>query len=401
MAFNIQTKTTPLIIDFETSKGFRMIRTIWGPSPGSRNFQIQASYIQRKWPDVVQIVDPKTGETMKGQKYDTTTQEIKDDSIENHLRGVKQKKPIEPTQYEPRDRFQENKNMNKTREKFQRIVKECLAELNQIKQVDPRERLKESLRPMVEQVLGEIASIKVKEVDDEKAEKDKIRKGYNFDRQVIYHKHGGPERLDKTNVEKAKELETLVKDIDNNWQVYWDDHNELNVDAKNMGRVRITPKFENNFDIDFMWKLVDRIRAIALTWEQVKAFVKANLKELKAAEGNKTKADKAWEKSLANTVDQDKNKKMAGPENDIIKNRLEDPEHTKLKDTPKKDKDFKEDQVKKDEDQPDQPMKDVGEPKELNKNIEKTTKVKPPKHENDNTLRVKDKKTTKFRNRKS
>jgi len=352
--------------------------------------------------NIVRYIDSNTGETIKGDLYDTVEVDVNEDDILKHLEdGVKIQAPYEPTQYEPRNRFQENKNMNKTREKFQRIVKECLAELNQAKQVDPRKRLKESLRPMVEQVLGEIANIKVKEVDDEKAEKDKVRKGYNFDRQAIYHKDGGPERLDKTNVEKAEELETLVKDIDKDWQVYWDDHNELNVDAKNMGRVRITPKFENNFDIDFMWKLVDRIRAIALTWEQVKAFVKANLKELKASEGNKTKADKAWEKSLANTVDQDKNKKMAGPETDIIKNRLEDPEHTKLKDTPKKDKDFKEDQVKKDEDQPDQPMKDVGEPKELNKNIEKTPKVKPPKHDNDDTLKIKDKKTPKFRSRKS
>jgi hypothetical protein len=196
-----------------------------------------------------------------------------------------------------------------------------------------------------------------------------------------------------------------VKDINANWEAYWDDYGQMIVRAQNLLYVRIVPKYENNFDIDAYVKLVDRIRSISLTWEQVKSFVKENFKDVgKNPEGDKTKADKAWEKSMANKVDQDKNTKSAGPDNDLVKNRLEDPEHTKLKDTKKKDMDYKEDQVKKDEDQPDQPMKQVSgsgeDPKGKNKNIEKTTKVKPPKHENDYTLIVKDKKTSKFRSRK-
>lgn len=297
----------------------------------------------------------------------------------------------------------QEKSMNDVKTRFQKIVHECMTEL---KKESPRERLKESLRPMVQQVLGEIANIKVKEIDDEKAEKEKVQKGYDFARQSLYQKGGGTQRLDITNQEKKDELEKLVKDIDKSWDVYWDDHLELNVDAKNCGRIRISPKFENNFDIDFMVKLVDRIRAIALTWEQVKEFVKVNLKNLKGAEGNKTIADKKREQALANYVDDDK-QKDAGPRWDVIKNRGEknNGEDAKIKDTPKKNKDFNEKQVKKDEDQPNQPMKDVTKPGEdpegKNKNIQKTPQVKPPKHDNDDTLKIKDKKTSKFRARKN
>jgi hypothetical protein len=296
----------------------------------------------------------------------------------------------------PRCKKQFNKNMNMTREKFQQLVKECLSE---IKGNDPREKLKESLRPMVQKVLSEIANVKLPEPD--KDEIEKVRKGYNA--KPVYSKDGGKERLDVTNDEKLKELETIVKAINSDWTVYWDDRNDLNVDAKNLLRVRITPKFENNFDIDAMVKLVDRVRAIALTWDQVKDFVKVNFSEVgKKPEGNKTKADSLREKSLANKVDQDKNKKSAGPDHDLIKNRLEDPEHTKVKDTVRKDKDYNKKDVEKEEDQPDQPMKDVGDPKNLNKDIKKTPQVKPQKHDNsDKALKTSLPKTKKFKKRSS
>lgn len=363
------------------------------------NDDFHSAYEKQKnrWKNVVRFIDSKSGETIKGPKYDTTTFHEDPHGIEYYApRGLKVKPPIEPTQHEPRDRFQENRNMI-TKEKFSKLVQECMAELKEASK-SPREKLKESLRPMVQQVLGEIANVKTKQVDDDKDEVEKVKKG--FTKMPIYQKD--PEiRLDKSNEEKIAELEKIVKDINPDWETYWDDYGQMIVRAQNLLYVRIVPKFEDNFDIDAYVKLVDRIRAIALTWEQVKAFVKENFKDVgKNPEGNKTKADKAYEKSLANKVDQDKNKKAAGPDHDLIKNRLEDPEHTKLKDTKKKDMDYKEDQVKKDEDQPDQPMKDVGEPKNLNKNIEKTTKVKPPKHEDDKTLRAKDKKTSKFRLRK-
>jgi len=351
--------------------------------------------------EVVRFVNGDTGEVVKGPKYDTVDLDIDDKEIEKNLKpGIKIQEPSEDLQYEPRDRFQESANMSKkAKQTLRDLIKECREE---IKKETPRERLKESLRPLVKKMLGEIATVKIKDIDDEKSEKEKIQKGYDFARQGLYKKGGSTQRLDITNKEKEEELSKLVKGIDDEWEVYWDDHLELNVDAKNCGRIRITPKFENNFDIDFMWKLVDRIRAIALTWEQVKEFVKANLKELKGEEGNKTKADKSNEKALANRVDQDKNQKDAGPDWDKVKNRGEkdNGEDAKIKSTKKDDMDYNEPAVKKDEDMPDQPMKQVVKPGEdpegKNHDIKKTDKVKPPKHKNDKKLRISDKKTPKF-----
>jgi hypothetical protein len=381
-----------VIVDVEYD-GKRIIGRVW-----DANYKDFHTTIQKyRWPELVQIVDPYTGETIKGPTYDTTKAPVERGSVEQFLSpGVKQTPPIEPTKHEPRNRFQENKNMSMTKDKFSKLVQECMSELKS--QKSPRQKLKESLRPMIQQVLSEIANVKTKGIDDDKDEVEKVRKG--FIKKPVYEKDPSA-RLDIDNDEKLAELEKIVKGINGEWETYWDDYGQMIVRAQNLLYVRIVPKFENNFDIDAYVKLVDRIRAIALNWEQVKDFVKENFKDVgKNPEGNKTKADKAWEKSMANKVDQDKNKKSAGPKNDLLKNRLEDPENTKLKTAKKKDRDYKEDQVTKDEDQPDQQMKDVGEPKNLNKNIEKTPKVKPPKHENDKTLIVKDKKTSKFRSRK-
>lgn len=395
---------TPIIVDLETKRGFRVISYV--AFPGEFHSAIQKilknkDIVHR----IVQIVNPLDGETIKGPKYDTTEQNVKGRNISNLLGGVKQRPPIEPSQSEPRDRFQENKSMIMTKDKFQRLVKEALSELREQKR-SPRERLKESLRPMVEQVLGEIANIKIKQIDDEKEEKQKVQKGYDFARQALYQNDGSTQRLDIPNNEKEEEMRKIVEDKFKEFDVYWDDHNDLVVNGQNLIKIRIVPKFENNFDIDAYFKLVDRVRAIGLTWDQVKAFVKVNLETLKGAEGNKTIADRRREHALANRVDQTKGKD-AGPRWDVIKNRGEkdNGQDAKLKTTKKKDMDYKENAVTKEEDFPDQPMKDVtkaGEdPKGKNHNIEKTSKVKPPKHENDKALRPTDKKTPKFRTRKS
>ena len=167
--------------------------------------------------------------------------------------------------------------------KFRNIVRECIAEIK--KENDPRERLKESLRSIVRKTLTEISNVTKPEPSTE--EKEKVNKGYAKD---------GNERLDKTNEKQEAELESLIHGIDPKWEVYTDDHNQLIVRAQNLLYVRICPKFENNYDVDAMVKLVDRVRAIALTWEQVKAFVKVNFSDLKKT----TKADQLHQKSIDN-----------------------------------------------------------------------------------------------------
>ena len=238
---------------------------------------------------------------------------------------------------------------------------------------------------MVKDVIKEIANIAKPELD--KDEKETISKGYN---------KKNNERLDKTNEKQQAELETIVHGIDPSWEAYWDDHNQLIVRAQNLLYIRICPKFENNYDIDAMVKLVDRIRAIALTWDQVKAFVKANLSDLK----NKTIPDQQRQKSIDNYDDREVIKKDAGPEKAKVKVRYQDPKNPSVKDTKKDDKNYNEPQTKREEDMPDQPMKQVTEPgkdpESKNKNITKTDRVKPPKHKNDKKLKVSDKKTPKF-----
>ena len=335
---------------------------------------------------VVQFIDANTGETLKGPMYDTTTLNPPM-GIEKHFKpGVKQQEPFEDTQYEPRDRYQENSHMNEMK-KFRNIVQECIAEIK--KETDPRTRLKESLRSVVKDVLKEIANVPEKLTDEAKVA---IQKGY-------FKK--GNERLDKTNEKLQKELETIVHGIDPNWQCYWDDHNQLVVLAQNLLYVRIVPKFENNYDIDAMVKLVDRVRAISQTWEQVKAFVKENFGNLK----NQTIPDQLKKRALDHYEDREVIKKDAGPEKAKVEPRYISPDKPKIKDTKKSDKDYNEPQTKREEDMPDKPMKQVTEPgkdpESKNKNIKTTDKVKPPKHKNDKKLKASDKKTPKFTLRKS
>ena len=212
-----------------------------------------------------------------------------------------------------------------------------------------------------------------------------------------YEKDGN-RRLDKTNEKQQKEIETIVHGIDPTWEVYWDDHLQLIIVAQNLLYVRICPQFEDRYNVDAMVKLVDRVRAIMLTWDQVKAFVKANFSDLK----HNTNADRLTKKSIDNYDVKGVGEKPAGPMGDVIKNRGEkkNGEDAKIKDSKRDDKDYNEKQVKKDEDQPDQPMKQVTEPGKdpdgKNKNIKTTEKPKAPKHKNDKKLRVSDKKTPKF-----
>jgi hypothetical protein len=365
---NNQSKT--VVIDHENaSKHKREIVAI----NTTKSFEQAVEQLKKNsiGPKVVQYVDSETGETIKGPLYDTTEVGVNVYDIVKHLKpGIRQQNPIEPTQNEPRDRFQENQHMKTEKQKFQSLVRECIAEVKA--ENDPRIRLKESLRKVVRNVLKEISTGTKPEPDKEETEK--VQKGFAKD---------GNERLDKNNTKLCKELETIVHGINADWDVYWDDRNDLVVSANNLLSVRITPKFENNFDIDAMIKLADRIRVIAVTWEQVKDFVKANFGTLE----NKT--DAAKKKSLDHYEDRDVIKKAAGPIQTDIKNRGEkkNGEDAKIKDTKRDDKNYNEKAVSKEEDQPDQPLKQVTEPGKdpdsKNKNIEKTPHVKPPKIKKD------------------
>jgi hypothetical protein len=448
-----------LVVDRETEHGFRVVNVLYIIGGFLHGIDKMKHQLPNIYKDVVQFVDPTTGETIKGPNYDTTGQDIKGRMVGDVLRsGIEQKMPMEPREHEPRDRFdewgdkQQYKNqiviskkflggysviaydalgkidgngtlsfnvntpdkakatakalvsshgrekwqiVDLTKEnimseiiKFRNMIRECISEIK--KENDPKERLKESLRGVVKNVLREIANVTKPELD--KDEKETISKGY-------FKK--GNERLDKTNEKQLAELETIIHGIDPTWEVYWDDHNQLIVRAHNLLYVRICQKYENNYDVDAMVKLVDRVRAIALTWDQVKAFIKANFSDLK----NKTIPDQLYKKSIDNHDDREVIKKDAGPEKAKVNVRYQDPKNPSVKDTKKADMNYNEPQTKRDEDMPDQPMKQVTDPGKdpegKNKNIEKTDRVKPPKHKNDKKLKVTDKKTPKFTAKKT
>lgn len=272
----------------------------------------------------------------------------------------------------------ENKNMKPNI--IQQLVKECITE-KKIEKQKAKQHLKEILSKSIKRVLIEMNSSVPNETKDVE-ETEKVQKQYN---------KKGNETIDKPNEKLVDELERLVRGINEKFSVSLDDNDDFYVDARELGKIRICPRWENNFDIEFYTKMQDRVRVIGATWDQAKNFVKANLKV-----DTKTKTQTAYKKSIDNIKDREEIKKSAGPDHDIVKNRLESPEKSKVKDTKKDDMDYNEKQVKSDDDQPDQPMKDA-KLEDKNKNIKETSKVKPPKHKNDKKLIVKDKKTPKFK----
>ena len=344
----------------------------------------------------LELTDTKTGEKMVLDQYaywcdmGKGKPEVKETS--DDLKSLMAKydlskdKVIDMRKYK---HYLQEKSRNSMNEitKFRNVVRECISELK--KENDPRERLKESLRKVVKDVLNEVGSLTNRGLPEQDKEEKEIS-----DKQ--YNKKGNV-RLDKNNEAQQHEMETLAHSIDPKIDVYWDDHNQLIVCDQNNLYVRICQRFENSYDIDAMVKLVDRVRAIAQTWDQVKAFVKANFGDLK-----KTIPDQKHDMAIDNTKDREVIKTAPGPMTGVIKNRGEkkNGEDAKIKSTKRDDQDYNEPMTKRDEDMPDQPMKKVTEPGKdpegKNKKIDKTQQPKAPKHTNDNTLRTKDKKTSKF-----
>ena len=256
---------------------------------------------------------------------------------------------------------------------FKKLIRETLMEM---RKPSREERVKATLRGLVNEVITEIANVTKPEPDEDETEK--INKGFAKD---------GNERTDKANNELLDDLQKLVKDINGDWEVYIDDHKDYVVDAKDALRVRIHQRFDNNYDVEAHVKMQDRIVAVALTWIQVKAFVKANFK---SSEDLEAKVDTAKNKAMDHLKDKT-DKKAAGLPDTSIKNRGEkkNGEDTKLKTTKKDDKDYKEDEVDKDEDQPSAPMKTVDDKDVKKQRDYKEFKPTPPKHKNDKKLVMK------------
>ena len=170
----------------------------------------------------------------------------------------------------------------------------------------------------------------------------------------------------------------VTQAIDTTVSVIWDDHDDLMVSARDLKYIRISPRWEDYYVIEMMTRNEDRVWVTGLNWEQVKEFVKTNLKSLK---NQPTAVDKAYDKSYRNREDQTPSPDKGLPQKD--KPKIKPLTNEPQKDTAKnKEKDYTEKQVKKDDDLPEKPMKEVGKIKrQLDYKVQTPVKLK-KKHDN-------------------
>lgn len=147
------------------------------------------------------------------------------------------------------------------------------------------------------------------------------------------------------------DLISVTGAIDKNVDVVWDDHDDLMVSGRDLKFIRISPRWEDYYVIEMMTRNEDRVWVTGLNWVQVKEFVKANLK------GTTTAVDKAYDKSYRNREDQTKAPGKELPNKDKQKTLPLTNEAPKT--AKNKDKNYTEAAVKKDEDLPTSPMKEV------------------------------------------
>lgn len=269
-------------------------------------------------------------------------------------------------------------NTADTKKSFRNLVKTCFQEVKEEKR--KKDQLKEALRKYVKSVINEVISGPLP-VNQDKDEEEKINKGFSKD---------GNEPAEETQDQQVQQLTKLVHGINSDFNVYRatigtpgyssGKRNFIIVDAGDLFTVRVKERWENNFDVEATIRGADKVMAIGLTWEQVKAFVKSNFSEVAKTyvQQAKTKVDK-------NREDQTDKRDNDLPDTSIKTKKISN-EPAKMGD------EEAEDMVKKDEDQPSAQMKSVAkpgkDPETMNKakDQKETSKEKPPKHQNDKEL---------------
>lgn len=168
-------------------------------------------------------------------------------------------------------------------------------------------------------------------------------------KKIVPHKH-----QDKTKDELLDDMDKLVKGINKDYMVVWDDHDDISITAQGLFRIRVIPKWENNFCIEAFTHNEDRVYITGQSWDQVKEFVKINLKE------PETHTDKAYKKSIDNELSTKDSKPGEGmPQKN--KPKTLPLTNEPLNKTKNKDKNYSEEDVKNEKDLPEKPMQEVGE----------------------------------------
>ena len=159
------------------------------------------------------------------------------------------------------------------------------------------------------------------------------------------------ERDSRTKDEILDDITKAVKAIDSSVVVVWDDHDDISVSARDMFRVRISPRWEDSYNIEAMIRNEDRIYVTNQTLDQVIGFLKINLKNATTATA------KAYDKAVQSRKDE-------SPSPDKGLNQKDKPKtlpltHEKPSETKNKEKNYTEKQVKTESDLPEKPMKDA------------------------------------------
>ncbi len=165
------------------------------------------------------------------------------------------------------------------------------------------------------------------------------------------------ERDDKSKDELVDDLTKLVQGIDSTYVVNLDDHDDISINnAGDIFRIRVIPKWENNYCIEAFIHGNDRIYITGQSWKQVKEFVKVNLKK------SETAVDKAMDKVVKNREDQTPTNDKGMPQKD--KPKILPLTDKEPKTTSNKDKNYTE-KPKDNDDLPEKPMKEVNDYKKL------------------------------------
>ena len=162
-------------------------------------------------------------------------------------------------------------------------------------------------------------------------------------------------REKKTKEVLLSELTELINNIDKSITVVWDDHDDLMINGRDIKFIRISPRWEDYYVIEMMTRNEDRVWVTGLNWEHVKEFVKLNVK---GAVKTPTAVEKSYDKSYRNRKDQ-----ITPPDKGL--NQKDKPKTLPLtNESPKteknKDKNYTESQIKKEDELPNQPMREVG-----------------------------------------
>lgn len=164
-------------------------------------------------------------------------------------------------------------------------------------------------------------------------------------------------RDSRTKEEILDTITKAVKAIDSSATVVWDDHDDISVSARDMFRVRIIPRWEDNYNIEAFVRNEDRIYVSNQHIDQVVEFLKVNLKN--AA----THTYLSYEKSKTNASmknDKTPSPDKGMPQKDKPKTLPFTDEKDAIRTSKSKDKDYTEKQTKEEKDLPEKPMYEAG-----------------------------------------